>query len=156
MLVTGVKLATHFGVVRQHIDQLAQQGVIERRARDGKFDQDVSRLKYLTHLRAEHKRSPRTQADAELASAKAALLEIRIEEKQRTLVRRSDVDELIDSIAGVTLTALSGLPARCAPRGDLATRRNIERAVFEIRTEIAKVCEEIADKCGEPPFSEQG
>lgn len=100
--------------------------------------------------------SPRTQADTELASAKAALLRIRIEEKPRTLVRQSDVDELIDSIAGVTLTALSGLPARCAPRGDLATRRNIERAVFEIRTEIAKVCEEMADKCGEPPLSEQG
>ena len=45
---------------------------------------------------------------------------------------------------------------RCAPRGDLATRRNIERAVFEIRTEIAKVCEEMADKAGEPPLEEQG
>ena len=68
-------------------------------------------------------------------------------------MRQSGVDELIDSIAGVTLTALSGLPARCAPRGDLATRRNIERTVFEIRTEIARVCEEMADKCGEPPLS---
>jgi hypothetical protein len=38
-------------------------------------------------------------------------------EKKRELVRRADVDELIDCIAGVTLTALSGLPARCAPRG---------------------------------------
>jgi hypothetical protein len=71
------------------------------------------------------------------------------------MVTQSEVDELIDSIAGVTLTALSGLPARCAPRGDLVTRRNIERAVFEIRTEIAKVCEEMADKAGEPPLDEQ-
>lgn len=30
-------------------------------------------MKYLTHLRAEHRRSPRAAADAELASAKAAL-----------------------------------------------------------------------------------
>jgi len=43
-LVSGNKLALHFGCARQHIDQLAQQGVIERRA-DGLFDQDVSRLK---------------------------------------------------------------------------------------------------------------
>jgi hypothetical protein len=71
------------------------------------------------------------------------------------MVTQSEVDELIDSIAGLTLTALSGLPARCAPRGDLVTRRNIERAVFEIRTEIAKVCEEMADKAGEPPLDEQ-
>jgi hypothetical protein len=64
-------------------------------------------------------------------------------------------DVLIDDIAGVTLTALSSLPARCAPRGDLAIRRSIERVVFEVRTEIAKVCLEMADKCGEPPLDEQ-
>jgi len=133
---------------------LTAQGVIERRS-DGLFDQEVSRLKYLAHLRAEHRRSPRAAADAELASAKAALLRIRIEEKQRTLVRQSEVDELIDQIAGVTLTALSSLPSRCAPRGDLATRRAIERAVFEVRTEIAKVCEEMADKCGEPALDDE-
>jgi hypothetical protein len=70
------------------------------------------------------------------------------------MVRRSAVDELIDGIAGVTLTALSSLPARCVPRGDLAIRRNIERVVFEVRTEIAKVCQEMAAKFGEPPLSE--
>ena len=73
VLVSGYELARHFGCSRQNVDLLAQQGVIERRS-DGKFDQDVSRLKYLTHLRGEHRRSPRAAADAELASAKAALL----------------------------------------------------------------------------------
>lgn len=29
VLVSGNKLALHFGCVRQHIDQLTQQGVIE-------------------------------------------------------------------------------------------------------------------------------
>ena len=47
---------------------------------------------------------------------------------------------------------LSSLPARCAPRGDLAIRRSIERVVFEVRTEIANVCQQMADKCGEPPL----
>jgi len=154
VVTSGDKPAVHFGCSRQNVDQLTAQGVIERRS-DGLFDQEVSRLKYLAHLRAEHRRSPRAAADAELASAKAALLRIRIEEKQRTLVRQSEVDELIDQIAGVTLTALSSLPARCAPRGDLATRRAIERAVFEVRTEIAKVCEEMADKCGEPALDDE-
>ena len=82
-------------------------------------------------------------------------MRIRIEEKQRSLVRRSDVEALIDGIAGVTLTALSSLPARCAPRGDLAIRRSIERVVFEVRTEIANVCQQMADRCSEPPLSEQ-
>jgi hypothetical protein len=106
-------------------------------------------------LRRERQQSPRAAADAEHALAKAALLRIRIEEKQRKLVRREDVDALIDGIAGVTLTALSSLPARCEPRGDLAIRRSIERVVFEVRNEIAKVCLEMADKNGEPPLSEQ-
>jgi len=51
----------------------------------------------------------------------------------------------------VVLTHLSSLPARCAPRDDLATRRSIERVVFEVRAEIANVCQQMADKCGEPP-----
>jgi hypothetical protein len=41
---------------------------------------------------------------------------------------------------------------RGAPRGDLAIRRSIERVVFEVRTEIANVHQEMADKCGEPPL----
>ena len=47
-------------------------------------------------------------------------------------MRQEDVNELIDQIAGVILTALSNLPAWCAPRGDLAIRRSIERVVFEV------------------------
>ena len=83
------------------------------------------------------------------------MLQLRLMEKKRELVRRADVDELIDGIAGATLTALSSLPARCSPRGDLAVRRSIERVMFEVRTEIANVCQQMADKCGEPPLSEQ-
>ena len=105
VLVSGNKLALHFGCVRQHIDQLTQQGVIERRG-DGLFDQAVSRLKYLTHLRAEHRKSPKTAADAEHVAAKAALLRIQIEEKKRTLVARDEADVLLDQIAGPPWSAL--------------------------------------------------
>ena len=92
------------------------------------------------------------EADADHVKVKTEMLQLRLMEKRRELVRRADVDALIDGIAGVTLTALSSLPARCAPRGDLAIRRSIERVVFEVRTEIANVCQQMADKCGEPPL----
>jgi len=82
------------------------------------------------------------------------MLQLRLMEKKRELVRQADVDALIDRIVGVTLTHLSSLPARCAPRGDLVIRRSIEQVVFEVRTEIAKVCQEMADKCGEPPLDD--
>jgi hypothetical protein len=153
VLVSGNMLAVHFGCSRQHVEQLTAEGVIERRA-DGKFDQDQSRLKYLAHLRSPERRSARSEAAAKHAEAKTQPLHIRIEEKQRKLVRREDVDALIGQIAGVTPTALSSLPARCAPRGDLATPRCIERVVFEVRTEMAKVCQQMADKHGEPPLDD--
>jgi len=37
-------------------------------------------------------------------------------EKQRKLVLREDVDALIDQMAGITLTHLSGMAARCGSR----------------------------------------
>ena len=70
-------------------------------------------------------------------------------EKRRELVRQEDVNELVDGLCGVVLTALSSLPARCAPRGDPAIRRAIERVVFDVRSEIAEAGQQMADKCGE-------
>jgi hypothetical protein len=129
--------------------------VIEQRS-DGGYDQTASRLKYIKHLRAEHRRSPCAEADAAYLAAKTETLQMRLMEKRRELVRQSDVDKLVDCLCGVVLTHLSSMPARCAPRGDLVVRRSIERVVFEVRTEMAKVCQEMADKRGEPPLSEQG
>jgi hypothetical protein len=101
-------------------------------------------------LRRERQQSPRAEADSAHVAVKTEMLQMRVMENKPELVRWADFDALIDGIAGVTLTALSSLPARCAPRGDLATQHSIERVVFEVRTEIAKVCQQTADKCGEP------
>ena len=143
--VSASALALHLDCSRTYIGKLEAEGVIQRQG-DG-FPLDQSRVAYLRYLRREHRQSPRSEADADHVAVKTEMLQLRLMEKKRELVRRADVDELIDGIAGVTLTALSSLPARCAPRGDLAIRRSIERVVFEVRTEIAKVCQEMADKC---------
>jgi hypothetical protein len=67
-------------------------------------------------------------------------------------VRQSDVDALIDDLAGVVLTALHSMPARCVPRGDLGIRRCIEQVVLEVRTEIGRIAQQKADEAGEPPL----
>jgi hypothetical protein len=152
--VSASALAHHLDCSRTYISKLEADGVIQRQG-DG-FPLDQSRVAYLRYLRRERQQSPRTEADAAHVAVKTEMLQLRLMEKKRELVLRADVDELIDGIAGVTLTALSSLPARCAPRGDLAIRRSIERVVFEVRTEIAKVCQEMAAKFGEPPLGEQG
>src|SRR6476620_7685282 len=150
--VSASALALHLDCSRAYIGKLEAEGVIQRQGNG--FPLDQSRVAYLRYLRREHRRSPRSEADADHVKAKTEMLQLRLMEKRRELVRQADVDELIDDIAGVTLTALSSMPARCAPRGDLATRRAIERAVFEVRTEIANVCQQMADKSGEPPLDD--
>jgi len=128
--------------------------VIQRQG-DG-FSLDGSRVAYLRYLWRERQQSPRGEADADHVKVKTELLQLRLIEKKRELVRRDEVDALIDDMMGVVLTGLSSMPARCAPRGDLATRRAIERCVFEVRTEIADIAQKKADEYGEPPLSEQG
>ena len=74
----------------------------------------------------------------EHAKAKTELLQIRIEEKKRNLVRRADADALIDQIAGTVLTHLLGMSARCSR--DMQVRRNIDAVVTQIRREISEAC----------------
>ena len=102
------------------------------------------------------KRDTRTQADADHVRVNTEMLQLRLMERKRELVRTDEVTAMIDDVIGVVLTAMSCLPARCAPRGDLATRRAIERVVFEVRTEIANIAQRKADQSGEPALSEQG
>ena len=72
-------------------------------------------MRYLRWLRDPERRSARTQADAEHVKAKTDMLQLKLAEKRRELVRQSDVDALIDDLVGVTLTAMSSMLARCAP-----------------------------------------
>jgi phage terminase Nu1 subunit (DNA packaging protein) len=152
--VSASALALHLDCSRPYVGKLEAEGVVQRQV--GGFPLDQSRVAYLRYLRRERQQSPRNEADAAHLAVKTEMLQLRLMEKKRELVRRADVDALVDGIAGTVLTHLSSMPVRCAPRGDLAIRRSNERVVFEVRTEIAKVCLEMADKCGEPPLSEQG
>jgi len=68
--------------------------------------------------------------------------------RPKALLRRADVDDLIDQIAGTVLTHLSGMSARC--RRDMQVRRNIDAVETQIRTEIAEACSKAADERNEP------
>ena len=59
---------------------------------------------------------------------------------------RRDVHEaMIDAMAGLMLTKLSGWPARIAG-ADLALRRRAEAVLRELRTEIAEACTKAGHK----------
>ena len=91
-------------------------------------------------------------ADAAHVAAKTEMLQLRLMEKKRELVRQDDVDGLIDQIAG-TLTHLSGMAARCSR--DMVVRRNIDAVVMQIRREIAEACSKAADAVNEPSLDEK-
>ena len=153
-IVTPNSLATHLGMTRQNVARLTAEAVIEQRS-DGNYDQTANRLKYIKHLREQHRHTPRSKADAEHTAVKTEMLKLRLMEKRKELVRQTDVDELIDNIVGTMLTHLSSMPAQVAPIGDLATRRRFEQWVFQTRTAIANAALQKADAAGEPPLSEQ-
>jgi hypothetical protein len=152
--VSASALAQHLDCSRAYVGKLESEGVV-RRTTDG-YPLDEARVSYIRFLRRNRKRTPRHDADAKYERAKTEMLQLKLAEKRGELVRQSDVDALIDQLLGITLTAMSSMPARRAPRGNLATRRCIEQVVFEVRTEIANIAQRKADEAGEPPLSEQG
>jgi hypothetical protein len=136
-------------MTRQNVARLVSEAVIEQRS-DGCFDQTASRLKYIKHLRETHRHTPRSDADTKHIAAKTEMLQLKLMEKRKELVRQDEVDALIDDLIGTVLTAMSSAPAQCAPIGDLITRRKIEQWVFKTRTEIADIAQKKADAYGEP------
>jgi hypothetical protein len=151
-LVTAGALAVHLSCVRSYVAKLVDQGVLERRA-DGRFDQDACRAKYISHLKEERKRSPRSEADTAFQQAKTELIRLRILEKQRVLIEADEALAMIDRMCGLFISGLSSFAARIGGR-DIATRIAVDRAVRELRLEISNAASEIADQRGEPPLDD--
>ena len=83
--------------------------------------------------------------------AKSALLRLRIAEKKRDLIPLEDAVGHMEEVVGLFLSRLSGFAARCGGR-DLAVRRAIDQAVYDLRREISAACSKMADERGEPPL----
>src|SRR6476619_3968616 len=128
--VSASALALHLDCSRTYIGKLEAEGVIQRPV--GGFPLDRSRVAYLRYLRREKRQSPRAEADADHVKVKTEMLQLRLMEKKRELVRREDVNALLDEICGVTQTQLSGMAARCS--NDPTVRRKIDAVVHQRET----------------------
>lgn len=149
--VSAVALARHLDCSRSYVQQLEAEGIVQR---DGdRFPLDASRVAYLRHLRRERKQSPRGEADTAFTQAKAHLINIRIQEKQKTLVDRAEWTANTGKRIGIVLTHLSGMAARCAVH-DLQLRRKIDQCVFDTRVAIAHAFTAMADEAGEPELDQ--
>jgi hypothetical protein len=116
--VSASALALRLDCSRTCIAKLEGEGVIQRQ--DDGFLLDRSRVAYLRQC--EHWRSPPT-ADADHVKVKTETLQMRLMEKRRELVRRDEVNELIDAMCGTVLTHLSGMPVLARHGGEAQHRR---------------------------------
>lgn len=133
--VTVSELARHLGLLRQNVDALVASGVLEKR--DGGFNLDVNRGRYITHLRNERRHSAEAKARAAHIATKTKLLEMKIAEQEARLMPVASAFEIIDEYAGLVVTKLGELEW-CIGGSDLALRRKVAAAVREVRTEITK------------------
>jgi hypothetical protein len=130
-------LATHLGMTRQNVARLTSEAVLVQRG-DGRYDQTRNRLRYIKHLREGFRHSPRTEADSELAKARAKWLRLRSAERMKDLVPAEIYQQAIDELAGATLTAMASIPARLFPYASgLAERRRCEGIIRQVRQELA-------------------
>ena len=68
-IVTPNSLATHLAMTRQNIARLTAEAVLIQRS-DGNYDQTANRLRYLKHMRENHRHTARSKADAEHIAVK--------------------------------------------------------------------------------------
>jgi hypothetical protein len=59
----------------------------------------------------------------------------------------------MDDVVGLFVSRLSGFAARRGGR-DLAARRAIDQAVYDLRLEIYEAATKLADQRGEPPLDD--
>ncbi|MGY3610736.1 hypothetical protein [Bradyrhizobium sp. Leo121] len=131
-----------------YIGKLEAEGVIQWRSASVPLDQ--SRVTHPRYLRPERLQLSRTRADADHVKVKTEMRQLLLLEKKRELVRRTNVDALIDEVAGTVLMHLS---ARCSR--DMLGRRNIDAVVTQIRREISEARSQAADAPNEPLLDEQ-
>lgn len=141
--VSSAALAVHLDMTRQNVARLTAEGIIERTSAG--YLMGDSRRRYIRHLREEYRKSPRAAADADLQRHKARLLEMKVARQERETILVSEHEEFMDDVLGLTLTHLSGWPARIGGH-DLALRQKAEALIFELRTEIANHCQRLADE----------
>ena len=149
--VSAVRMAAHLNMDRAYLSKLVSQGALTQRA-DGKFPIHENRRAYIEFLREARKRSPKSEANSAFTQAKAELLQIEIAERKKELMMASECYGMLDEVHGLFMTHLSSLPAKIGGR-DLAMRRTVEKAIFDMRTELANEAAKRSRERGEPDES---
>jgi phage terminase Nu1 subunit (DNA packaging protein) len=119
-------LAKHLDLTIQRIGQMVEEGILSR-SKDGKFDLDRCRVRYIRYLRDEGRRVVPSDSRERAQAAKTELLELRTAKERGDLILFADIEEIFADVLGTWRSELSGVPA--AVTRDLGLRTTIEEQV---------------------------
>ena len=93
----------------------------------------------------EHAAFSGPDAESAFTDAKTRLLQLRIQEREGTLIALDEALVHLDAVIGLFRTLLGGLPARCTR--DLQVRRTMETAIDQMLNECADEAARRAKEC---------
>jgi hypothetical protein len=129
-------IATALGLSVRRVHQLTALGILTRDP-DGTYSLTKAVEQYvLFRLRSAQTKSESSATNERLKVAKAQEIELKLQQRERTLIRLDEALAHTDWIVGKMLGALSGIPARITrnPR----ERQRIEQIINGVRARLAE------------------
>jgi terminase small subunit / prophage DNA-packing protein len=142
-VATMTQVAEHLDLSRQRVAALVEEGVLQQLP-GGKLDIDASRVAYVRWLRTE-RRSARSEDEQAYHRERTKALEIRNLQRLGELWPREACERVLDEFCGIVNREIVSISARVA-RKDLALRRKIDQAIFDVRMVISEAAGARADK----------
>jgi len=130
----------------RRVQQLAADGYISRK--DGKYTIVGVVQGYIRYLQEEDRRTAKSAAESRVRDRRADEIELRILEKQGTLLEESRAEALglVDVVIGGLKADLYAIPARTTT--DIGLRRKIEEEIDNALGEAAKRAKDCAAGVG--------
>lgn len=132
-IVSTAQAAKLLLVSEQWIRQLAKDGWFDAEGR-GRYRLVEVVQGYIKFLRDENRRASKSEAAKRATDARAREIELRIEEKERSLIPFEDADMVIANLSGIVLGEMSSLPPRLTR--DRKERRRFEKEVSDALNRI--------------------
>ena len=147
IIVPTSKIAEIIGRTEQRVNQLAKEGVLEKRA-VGKWDLVQNLKMYIAFLENGSKGDSslliqKLQADVDYKRAKADTAQLKLEELEGCVIRAEDVESVMTDHVYAVRGMLTALPGRLAI--DVMGASSPAEASEIIRKEIYKVLEDLSN-----------
>lgn len=133
-MMSAAQAAQLLDLTERRVQQLARDGIIQKSSH-GRYPLVGTVRAYVRYLREEAQRSTETAAGAALKAARQAEIELRMAERRRDLVQRSEADAAMDMVVGLVNEEFGGFAARVTR--DVAIRSRIGDEVDAALNRIA-------------------